>query len=98
MTKELQTLADEVTDETSFLEFMAALGSDWDDERAKETRSSSLPYGPGANGWENGTIGTFLDAAVTWGKASVKGLPFYNKPENPWQRAAQILHAGKCYE
>jgi hypothetical protein len=39
MTKDLQTLADEVTDEASFLEFVTALGSDWDDEQAKEAQS-----------------------------------------------------------
>jgi hypothetical protein len=98
MTKDLQTLADEVTDEASFLEFVTALGSDWDDEQAKEAQSPSSPFGAGANGWENGTIGAFLDGAATWGKASVNGLPFYKRPENPWQRAAQILYAGKCYE
>jgi hypothetical protein len=51
---DLRALADQVTDEPSFVQFVLALSADWEDEREKEKASPSSPYGPGANGWENG--------------------------------------------
>lgn len=95
---DLHELADRVDDEGSFLRFVAALAADWEDEREIEADTPSSPYGPGALGWENGSIGAFLEAAARWGEASRDGLPLQRKPENPWCRAAQILHAGKFYE
>jgi len=44
-----------------------------------------------ANGWENGTIEAFLDAAAAWATASKNGLEFYRKPDNPWKRCADII-------
>ncbi len=90
-------LADEVDDEASFIAFVAALGRDWEEAQQKEALHPSSPYGPNRNGWENGTIDSFLDAASAWAQASTN-LPGYERPENPWRRAAQILHAGKFYE
>jgi len=98
MTPDLQTILDSVADEHSFLQFLDALAKDWKDEQQKELSNPSSPYGAGANGWENGTIGGYLDAAVSWGEASVSGLEFYEKPTNTWKRAAQILYMGKLYE
>lgn len=63
MSDRLESARDAVVDETSFVEFLRILASDWVEESAKEaskpTQSSS--YGPGANGWENSTIGTQHD-------------------------------------
>lgn len=98
MTSNLEALLDSVNDEQSFLRFLQALAEDWKDEQDKELAKPSSPYGPGANGWENGTIGGYLEAAARWGDASVDGLRFYEKSNNPWKRAAQILHMGKLYE
>ncbi|MBF2973102.1 hypothetical protein HKT52_26525, partial [Pseudomonas aeruginosa] len=56
------------------------------------------PFGPSPLGWENGSIGGFLDAAATWGEDSRDGLPGYSRPENAWRRAAQLMLAGKFYE
>ena len=87
-----------VVDEASFIEFLASLAADREDEVAKECESPSSPYEAGANGWENGTIEAFLDAAAAWGAESAKnplGLP---KPTNPWRRCADIIYAGKIYE
>jgi len=98
MTVNLQTILESVADEQSFLQFMQALTEDWEDEQKSEQASPSSPYGPGANGWENGTIGAYLDAAASWGEASINGLAVYEKPTNPWKRAAQILYMGKLYE
>lgn len=98
MMDNLQKLLDKVTDEETFINFIASLAANYADEVEKERSNSSSPYGPGANGWENGTINGFLEAAVAWGKASLNGLEFYEKPNNPWKRCAQILFAGKFYE
>jgi len=98
MTKDLYELADKVIDEQSFVDFIIALAEDWEDEQRKEKENLSSPWGPGANGWENGTIGTYLNAAAAWATASINGLPLMAKAKNPWTRAAQILHAGKFYE
>lgn len=97
-TSQLEAILDSVNDEQSFLRFLQALAADWEDEQQKELANPSSPYGLGTNGWENGTIGAYLDAAVSWGDSSIDGLRFYEKPSNPWKRAADILHMGKLYE
>lgn len=98
MAIDLYALADQVNDEESFLSFVTALAADWEEEREIEAVKPSGPYSSGALGWENGTVGAVLDAAARWGEASINGLRFYEKPTNPWRRAAHILHAGKFYE
>ena len=95
---DLFQVASQVNDEHSFLEFVAALVRDWENEREIERVNPAPPYEPGALGWENGSIGTYLDAAYQWAMASKDGLRSYVLPTNPWTRAAQILFAGKFYE
>jgi hypothetical protein len=103
MRKDPSDLIDQVVDETSFLQFLSALKDDWDDEQAKESVAPSSPYGPGANGWENRTIGDFLEATISWASdtpaerwAETSGDSA--TPENTWRRVAHILLAGKYYE
>jgi len=98
MTLKLETILESVADEQSFLRFLQALAEDWDDEQKQELANAGSPYGAGTNGGENGTIGAFLNAAVSWGEASVTSLESYEKPDNPWKRAAQIIYMGKIYE
>jgi hypothetical protein len=98
MLDRLRSQADAVTDEATFIEFISVLASDRADECAKEKARPSSPYGPGANGWENGTIEAFLDAASAWASASRGGLAYYDPPANPWTRCAHILLMGKHYE
>ena len=98
MQENLYEMADKVRDESSFVRFLFALASDWGDEQRKEEQRPLPPYGPGANGWENGTIGTFLEAASAWARDSEDGTQSYRKPENPWTRVAHIILAGKFYE
>ncbi len=95
---DLHALADAVFDEYSFLQFLEALASDWEAAQRQERTAPGSPYGPGALGWENGTVGAMLSAAVAWGQASASGLVHYETPDNPWRRAAHLLHAGKFYE
>jgi hypothetical protein len=97
MNKKPEDLVEKVIDEESFLRFIEALSQDWEAERAIEEKTPSPPYGSGALGWENGTIGAFLEAASACGfDNQSKGgiLP----GSNPWRSAAEILLAGKYYE
>ncbi len=55
--------ADQVTDEVSFLAILKRLARDREDEVRKEVATPSHPMCPGANGWEDGSIDTYLDAA-----------------------------------
>jgi hypothetical protein len=87
-----------VRDEDSFVDFVAALAADRADEVKKEARKPSPPYCPGANGWENGRIETFLGAAVRWADHWKRSSGQYKKPRNAWKRCAEILYAGKLYE
>jgi len=98
MTDTLQAALDAVVDEQSFIAFLAALAEDWELEREIETAKPSPPYGPGARGWENGTIGAFLESSAAWAESSSAGLAFYVVPQNPWRRCADIIYMGKIYE
>jgi hypothetical protein len=98
MSDDLETLRVAVCDEDSFVRFLEALATDRADEVEKENSKPSSPYGPGANGWENGTIEAFLECASAWARASKNGLPPYKKPDNPWKRCADIIFMGKIYE
>jgi hypothetical protein len=82
---ELREALDRVVDERSFTDFLQMLACDWS--------TASDP-----SGWENGSIGAFLDAAAAWAEASKNGLQFYDVPSNPWRRVADMLIAGKEYE
>ena len=98
MSVDLETLRDAVCDEDSFVRFLEALAADRKDEVEKGKRQPSSPYGPGAKGWENGTIEAFFECASAWAQASRNGLELYQKPDNPWKRCADILFMGKIYE
>lgn len=95
---DLHKLADLVVDEASFVVFLDALAEDHKDQVAEERTHPGSPYGASANGWENCSIEAFLEAASEWATSSTSGMPHYSKPQNPWQRCAHILHAGKFYE
>ncbi|MCY1040896.1 hypothetical protein OV208_06130 [Corallococcus sp. bb12-1] len=94
MTDKLDQLLDEVTDEASFLRFVVALQEDYEADRAEAARLPPAPYSAGPLGWQNFTIGGFLDASASWAEASSDWDPH----ENPWRRCASILFAGKFYE
>lgn len=98
MSINLDELLKTVENEQSFIGFIEALGMDFAEERLLEKTSPSSPYGPGALGWENGSIDTFLDAAAAWATASSSSSPVSASRSNVWQRCAAILLAGKFYE
>ncbi|MFJ4246657.1 hypothetical protein [Pseudomonas sp. NPDC089741] len=98
MSVDLDELLERVTDEQSFIEFVAALGADFSRERAMEKATPSSPYGAGALGWENGSVDMFLDAAAAWAVATSRNTQTDVAVSNVWQRCAAILLAGKFYE
>lgn len=87
-----------VHDEESFLQFLLALRDHREASIEQEEIAPSSPYGPNALGWENTTIERFFDAAVRWARDSTNHNPFYKRPDNPWRRCADILHAAISYE
>jgi hypothetical protein len=93
VTMELHKLLETVNSKQSFLDFVDALRRDRIDELEKEKIKKSSPYGPGANGWENGTIEAFLDALHSYGHDSDE-----IKEEPNWRMFALLLMAGKMYE
>ena len=88
----------DVHDRDSFLSFVGWLIADRRTEIEKERANPSSPYGPGAQGWENTTIESFLEAAVAWAKDSDFGDRQGLSDENLWQRFATFLYCGKIYE
>jgi len=94
----LHEAIDKVNDAESFLNFVRVLIAEKKDEVKKEKVHSSSPYGPGANGWENARIETFLEAAVAWA-ADTDFVQKQNDPHvNSWRQFANFLYAGKLYE
>ena len=89
----MEALLDDVNDEQSFLRIVDALRADWELEQKLEKANPSPPFSAGATGWENGSIGQFLDAEVAFAKDRPD-----DSASNPWRRAALIIFAGKFYE
>ena len=98
MEVDLFSLSKKVHDEESFIEFLRVLMKDREREIAQEKQNPSSPYEAGALGWQNQTIEDYLESAIAWAEATPESTEHYSRPENPWTRAAQILHAGKTYE
>ncbi len=94
METDLFKLSEKVHDEATFIQFLTALMKDREREITIEKESPSSPYSAGALGWQNITIEGFLESAIAWAEDSGQST----KQDNPWLRAAQILHAGKTYE
>lgn len=106
-TLSLEESLDLVSDEKTFLRFLASLAADRADEVKKEGVIPSSPYAAGAKGWQNWSIEQFLESAAAWGEDSLDGMPSqpeiegvakWEKPANPWKRCAEIIYMGKHYE
>ena len=91
---DLSASLDTVIDIPSLLSFMNHLRADWDNSQELEKLSPSNPYSANHLGWENVTIGRFLESAESWAVDS----DLATKVVNPYRAFAQILMAGKCYE
>jgi hypothetical protein len=87
---ELFDLAVAVTDEASFLRFVAALRAD--------REAAAVPSGANSRDWENDTIEDFLRAAQSWAEDSDFGRRVQLVDVSPWKRFAAFLYSGKIYE
>lgn len=89
---------DVVTDRASFFAFVRALIID---RRVTNGHDESGTVGsiygsPG--GWENHSIGSFLEAALAWAETTKMGVT-QGLPEEPtWRGFAAFLYCGKIYE
>jgi hypothetical protein len=95
---ELHELVEIVDDQNSFLAFVEILKKDREDSVRKEKTNPSNPYGSEANGWENGTIESFLGAAHAWAIDSDFGASQDLAEANMWKKMAVFLYCGKIYE
>ncbi|MGX1163844.1 hypothetical protein AB7M16_000110 [Bradyrhizobium sp. USDA 372] len=98
MIQDLMSIADAVSDEQGFIRLLRKMAFDRGDEQQKELAGPSSPYGPGANGWENGSIEAFLEAAAAWAEATQDTSGLEAKAPDIWRRAAKIIVAGAFYE
>jgi hypothetical protein len=89
---------DAVHDRESFLAFVAALAADRRASGAAERGSPSGPHGPEAGGWENVTIESFLEAALSWAEATGMGESQGLPVAPTWRGFAAFLYCGKIYE
>jgi hypothetical protein len=87
-----------VCDEKSFIDFLKVLSDDWFDDEAKSASLKVAPYGPSPNGWENGTIGNFLEASAACGTDGLNEADGHQSVAEAWHRAARIILGGKHYE
>jgi hypothetical protein len=72
-----------VKDEATFLAFVRVLACDRRDN---------------AQGWENESIETFLDAASSWAEDSAFGASQGLTAATSWKKFAVFLYCGKIYE
>ena len=91
---ELNQLVERVNSKETFLEFVEALAADWNEEQSLEKKSPLNPFGRGSTGWENGSIGAFLEAMQAWTTDSGNKI----SAKADWKLFAEILYAGKIYE
>jgi len=97
MSINLTEMAQTVQTEADFLRFAMALLADWQDEQEKLKTIAKAKYGgPGPNGWQNGTIGAFLDAMIAWAEDSDHTGRYDEAPN--WSLFARMLLAGSRYE
>ena len=96
---DLYEMADRVTDRVTFLKFVDALAMDAQaaDKEPMKTSDNKINLSP--DGWENGTIATFLSAMAAWTADNSRTNGPARLPEEPsWRSFAKILLAGKMYE
>jgi hypothetical protein len=87
---------DSVHDKATFISFLEALVEDRRQAEEME-RASPIKYSlGGANDWQNGSISTFLDAALAGALAQRDWGADRVGPS--WRDLAALLYLGKIYE
>jgi hypothetical protein len=95
---DLIAAAERVADERAFIRLLQLIALDWEDQQQKELAKPSSPYSAGANGWESGSIGQFLESAAAWAEATPPNANPGADASDAWHRAALIIVAGAFYE
>lgn len=90
---DLDHLINRVNSKESFLEFLEALERDWNKDQELSKGAQSAPFAVSPLRWENGTVGTFIEAMHRW-TTDTETL----SEEPNWKTFAKILYAGKFYE
>ena len=90
-----EELLDRVVDRKSFVEFVTALAEERDEaERMERAEPVRYQLG-GAHGWQNGSISSFLYAALEY----FESKPFHQPEAEPsWKILTDFLYYGKIYE
>lgn len=91
-------LLERVTDSQSFLVFVRALVIDRLQAKNRESVNNNQSDVFQENEWENTTIESFLDAAISWAEDSDFGTTQGLLSSNPWRQFAVFLYCGKIYE
>ena len=86
-------LISRVNSKDTFLEFLKALENDWTKEQELREGTQLAPFLPGPLGWENPSVGSFLEAMHAWADDSQ-----WLDDEPSWRTFAELLLAGKGYE
>jgi hypothetical protein len=95
---DLISAAEVVADEGAFIRLLQMMAVDRHNEEQKELARPSSPFSAGANGWENCSIETFLEAAAAWGEDTSRTAKPGAEASDVWRRAAMIVVAGAFYE
>jgi hypothetical protein len=91
-------LIEQVIDAPTFLKFAQALTLDRVESKKMELFAQVNANVAEENKWENTTIESFLEAAITWAEDSDFGISQGLLPSNPWRQFAVFLYCGKIYE
>ena len=89
----LEHLIQRVNSKDTFLEFLKALESNWTKDQELREGAQLAPFLPGPSGWENLSVGGFLEAMHAWACDSQ-----WLDDEPSWRMFAELLLAGKGYE
>lgn len=93
--KSLYELLEAVNDLPSFMAFVAALAAEREAAEQLEREEPARYQLGGALGWQNGSISTYLEAALAYFEDS----GWAESSERPtWRDLAQFLYMGKIYE
>ena len=95
---DLHDLLDGVQDKASFFDFVRHLVLDRKHAIESEAESPSSKYGRDASGWENSTIESYLEAALSWAEHTEMGSTQGLSADPSWKEFAVFLYVGKIYE
>jgi hypothetical protein len=87
-----------VVDLDTFLDFVRALIDDWErNEKGGKFRRPDLSTSS-SDDWQNGTIGSYLEAAHAWARTTEMGKKQGVSSSLSWKAFALFLYIGKIYE